>query len=127
MKTNDTQSTKLATTKYIIGFVTSLVLTLLAYSLVQVHLSSDHTKPSDQILLILLSGLAISQLIVQLAFFLHLGQEKKPRLNLLSFTFAAIIIFILVFGSLWIMNNLNYHMIDSPEKTKTYLQSQDGL
>lgn len=57
-----------------------------------------------------LIGFAISQLLVQLIFFLHLGRESKPRWNILVFLFAALVVLIVVVGSLWIMNNLDYHM-----------------
>jgi heme/copper-type cytochrome/quinol oxidase subunit 4 len=46
---------------------------------------------------------------VQLFFFLHIGRESKPRLNAAAFLFATLVVTILVAGSLWIMDNLNYH------------------
>jgi heme/copper-type cytochrome/quinol oxidase subunit 4 len=56
----------------------------------------------------LVGSLAIAQLITQLLFFLHLEKEPKPRWNLLVLSFAVTVAVILVFGSLWIMQNLNY-------------------
>jgi heme/copper-type cytochrome/quinol oxidase subunit 4 len=46
---------------------------------------------------------------VQLIFFVHLDQERKPRWNLMVLLFAVLVVVIICFGSLWIMKNLNYH------------------
>ena len=54
-----------------------------------------------------LAALAVAQLMVQLVFFLHLGTESKPRWNLTVVLFALMVVVILVFGSLWIMKNIN--------------------
>jgi len=50
--------------------------------------------------------LALVQLVVQLVLFLHVGQEEKPRFNLLALSFGLITVVILVGGTLWIMQNL---------------------
>jgi cytochrome o ubiquinol oxidase operon protein cyoD len=56
--------------------------------------------------------LAVMQLLVQLVFFLHLGGESKPRWNLMAFMFTLLVVAILVAGTLWIMYNLDYNMMD---------------
>ncbi len=95
---------------YIIGFGLSLVLTMTAYFAVANKWSSGSA------LMALIVTLAITQLIVQLTFFLHLGQENKPRWNQTTFWFAILVLVIVVFGSLWIMRNLNYRTM-TPEQT----------
>jgi cytochrome o ubiquinol oxidase operon protein cyoD len=115
-----------STTPYIIGFASSIALTVSAYYFVQLHLSSGHRTPSDHILPALLACLAVIQLVVQLRFFLHVGQEPKPRWKLVALISAIIVVLTLVLGSIWIMDNLNYNM-RTPQQTNTYLQSQDGL
>ena len=102
-------------TSYIIGFVLAVILTLLAYFIVVNHLLSGFT------LLATLMGLAAVQLLVQLVFFLHLGQDKKSRFNVASFYFMLMVLGILVIGSLWIMSNLNYNMMMSPEDMNEYM------
>jgi cytochrome o ubiquinol oxidase operon protein cyoD len=59
---------------------------------------------------ITLGSLAFVQVIIQLIFFLHLGEEESPRWNLISFLFMVGVVFIIVAGSLWIMFNLDYRM-----------------
>ncbi|MBI4033464.1 cytochrome o ubiquinol oxidase subunit IV [Candidatus Saccharibacteria bacterium] len=97
------------TNTLVAGFVFSLVLTLSAFMLVWWQKDADQQIFSQNFLLVWVGALAVVQLITQLVFFLHLGRESKPRWNLTVLVFAAIIVLILVFGSLWIMANLNYH------------------
>lgn len=106
-------------TKYIIGFVASLALTLIAYNLVVGEIATGLT------LMLLLGGLALLQMIVQLVYFLHLDVESSPRYKLASFLFMGGILFIVVAGSIWIMNNLNYNMMQmTPEEKSQYMMTQ---
>ncbi|HUC20924.1 MAG TPA: cytochrome o ubiquinol oxidase subunit IV [Candidatus Polarisedimenticolaceae bacterium] len=107
-------------TTYVIGFVLSLALTLEAYALVINHVLSGSW------LLAAIMATAVVQLMVQLIFFLHLGSESKPKWNLVVFLFMLMVLFILVLGSLWIMHNLNYHMM-SPAETNTYIIHDEGI
>lgn len=117
----------LSLTGYITGFVMSLALTLTAYFLVRHHVATNHKFPPDNVMVAFLSALAISQLLVQLVYFLHLEKLSKKGWNLMVIMFAVIVGFIVVGGSLWIMYNLNYRMTKSPQQVNKYIQSQDGL
>ena len=90
--------------QYILGFILSVLLTLAAFVIVTKNLLNGWD------LALVLVGLALIQLWVQLIFFLHLDREKASRWNLTIFLSTAGVVLILVAGSLWIMNNLNYHM-----------------
>ena len=111
---------------YIIGFGLSLALTLAAYLTVQIHLRSGHLVLSDNNVLLIMACLAISQLFVQLVFFLHLNRENKPRLNSLIMLFASLVVVIIVGGSVWIMNNLNYHGM-SAVQTNNFILKDEGV
>lgn len=100
---------------YVIGFVLAVTLTLVAYFIVVNHLLSGMA------LAMTLMGLAAVQLLVQLVFFLHLGRDRKSRWNVASFYFMLLVLLILVVGSLWIMNNLNYNMMMSPEEMNKFM------
>ncbi len=91
---------------YIAGFALSLLLTLVPYLLVV------HEMAPRSILIPAVVAAAILQLFVQLGFFLHLSFKPTERDGLLSLVSTAIIILTIVFGSLWIMANLNYFMMD---------------
>ncbi|HSW74566.1 MAG TPA: cytochrome o ubiquinol oxidase subunit IV [Candidatus Saccharimonadales bacterium] len=113
--------------KYIVGFVLSLALTLVAYEVVVDYQHGSLYSHDTRLLII--AALAITQLMVQLVFFLNVADEGKPRWNLMMLMFAGMVIFILVAGSLWIMHNLNYNMTQRKSTTQVnnYLSSQDGL
>ena len=81
---------------------------------------------SGNALLLLLAVFAVSQVFVQLLFFLHLGQEKRPRLHSLAFGFMTMVVVIVVFGSLWIMNNLNYNMMPGHE-VEQHIQDEEAI
>lgn len=90
---------------YVTGFISALILTIISFSLVI-------TKPfSSSIITGIIVGLAIVQAIVQLLFFLHVGQEAKPRWETLVFYFMLLVMAIVVIGSLWIMFDLNNRLM----------------
>lgn len=90
---------------YLIGFVSSLVLTSASFLIVITNFFSGQT------LIYALIGLAITQAIIQLLFFLHIGQEPKPRWETITFCFTILVLLIIMIGSLWIMNDLNERMM----------------
>ena len=105
---------------YVVGFVLSVITTLLAYFFVV-----NHVWPKD-ILVYVILGLAVVQLIVQLVFFLHVG--RGSRLNIATFYFALAIILIIGVGSVWIMQNLDYNMMHmSPQQMEMYMYENQGL
>jgi len=90
---------------YLIGFFISLLLTLAAYLVVSKPLLSGWALYST------VTILALIQAWVQLSIFLNLGKEGKPHWNLLTFFFMVSVTVIVVFLSLWIMNELNYNLM----------------
>ena len=108
---------------YTIGFGLSLLLTFEAFY-IATHQSLGATNASIIVLV-----LAIVQLLVQLFFFLHLDRAAKAPWNVLIFIFTAVIVSIVVFGSLWIMNNLNYHMGQrmTPQQADSYIKHDEGI
>lgn len=111
---------------YVTGYLLSAALTLAAFLLVRQHVQSDHEQFSHEFLTIAVLILAISQLLVQLLFFLHLGRERKPRWNLAAFGFMLLVLLIVVLGSLWIMSNLNYRMLPTDQQINQYIQDQES-
>lgn len=110
---------------YAIGFVSSIILTVTAYALVANDaLVRAWTAP---LIAIIISLLASVQLIVQLLFFMHLSEEQRPRWKLMTFIFCFVILGIIVFGSLWIMFDLNDRMMMSPDEMIKYMDKQTGL
>lgn len=114
-------------TMYMTGYVLSVFLTLTAYVLVSIHINNQHSYPSDLAMKVSLLVLAVTQLFVQMVLFLGLGRDKKPHWNSYAFIFAITIVLIIAVGSLWIMSNLNYNMMYSPDQINKYLHSEGDL
>ncbi len=108
---------------YIIGFLASLALTLAAYFPVLKHVQSGHEAFSHAHLTLVVIILAVIQLAVQLVFFLHL--LSGSRWNKIVFISTLGIVLIVVIGSIWIMNHLNYNM--TPDRMNQYLMDSDGI
>ncbi|HSX28594.1 MAG TPA: cytochrome o ubiquinol oxidase subunit IV [Candidatus Saccharimonadales bacterium] len=105
---------------YIVGFVLSIALTVIAYTMATHHQTLNHTFVIGA-----LASLAFAQFVAQLVFFLHVGTEQKARWKLVVLVTMIVVVGILVVGSLWIMSNLDHHM--STDQINTYMRNQDGL
>ncbi|RWR00663.1 hypothetical protein ED28_17530 [[Pantoea] beijingensis] len=90
---------------YMIGFILSIILTGIPFWMVM-----DGSASQGAILGTVLVC-AVIQVLVHLVYFLHLNTSSEERWNLVAIVFAAIIILIVVVGSIWIMWNLNYNMM----------------
>lgn len=104
---------------YTIGFVLSVVLTLLAYGFVVGEYAAGFVALS------VLTLLAMTQLVVQLIYFLHLGEEEKPYLKSSTFLYMTLVVSIVFFFSVWIMVSLHrYHR--PPDDVYEYLLEAEG-
>lgn len=107
--------------RYIAGFVGSLACTIAAFVIVDRHLLA--LWPSVWAITVL----ALAQFSLQMVLFLHVGDELRPRWRLAAFSLMALVVLILVGGSIWIMYNLNYRMSrPSPQQINSYMNTQDG-
>lgn len=96
--------TKHGLRSYLIGFVLAVVLSAVPFWLV-----ATHALPPQRTLLII--GIAaVLQVLVHLRFFLHMNLTTTPRENMLALVFTALLLFIMVGGSFWIMFDLHSRM-----------------
>lgn len=87
---------------YFIGSLLSCFFTFISF------ISIIQKKYIDKnFIFITLISSAILQSIVQMVCFLHIYSTKKINWKLISLLFTILIIFILVFGSYWIMSHLH--------------------
>jgi cytochrome o ubiquinol oxidase operon protein cyoD len=95
------------TKSYIVGFLLSLIFTVIPYYLVVQHVVSGN------LLVTVILGFAFLQMAIQIFFFLHLGRGPKPLYNVGFFvaTFGAILV--VVVGSVFIMSHLHANMAAS--------------
>ena len=89
---------------YLIGFALALILTAVPFALVAF-------KPLPKAPTLIIIGVAAAiQVLVHLRYFLHLDLTSTPRENLVAIVFTAILIFLMVGGSFWIMFDLHSRM-----------------
>ena len=90
---------------YLIGFVLAVGLTAASFWAAQTHAIYG---PGVSVALV---TLAIAQMGIHLVFFLHITTGPDNTNNVLALAFGVLIVFLVVFGSLWIMTNLNHNMV----------------
>lgn len=95
---------------YMIGFIASLLFTAASFLSVIYKVAEGKNLP------ILITCLALVQAFFQLRYFLHVGEEPKPRWESVAFYFMVIILLIIALGSLWIMFDLNDRMMPDMSK-----------
>ncbi len=90
---------------YAIGLAMAIALTGVSFFMAKNSLVWAPSIP------IALSVLAIAQMGVHLVFFLHITTGSDSVNNVMALAFGLLIVMLLVFGSLWIMSNLNHNMM----------------
>ncbi len=90
--------------KYFLGFTFAIVLTLISFGLVAFGVSKN-------VAVMGLIAAAIVQMLVHLHYFLHLDRSKEMRWNFIAIVFTAIILFIFVAGTVWVMITLHSRMM----------------
>ncbi|WP_028293471.1 cytochrome o ubiquinol oxidase subunit IV [Oceanobacter kriegii] len=91
---------------YVIGFVLSVILTVIPFGLVMTGALEKSTT------LITVVVFAIVQIAVHLKYFLHLSfKTEEGAINLMTFLFSALIIVLVVGLSIWIIYASNYMMM----------------
>jgi cytochrome o ubiquinol oxidase operon protein cyoD len=90
---------------YITGFVLALLLTVISFGLVLTNIVSR------QVAVIGLFVAAVAQMLVHLHYFLHLDRSSAQRWNVLALVFTALLLFIFVAGTIWVLYTLNARMM----------------
>jgi cytochrome o ubiquinol oxidase operon protein cyoD len=87
------------------GYAASLLLTGLAFGLVWLRLLSGRAA------FLAVLGLGLAQMLVQFRCFLHIDLRRSARPDLLLLLFSALIIALMVGGTLVVLFNLHHRMI----------------
>jgi len=93
----NSQASHGSTTSYIIGYVLSILLTILPLWLV-IHHALTHTS-----LVVTIMIMAALQFLIQLLFFMHIRQSEKPHYNVFAIILGVVFVVTIVGGSAWIM------------------------
>ena len=90
---------------YLIGFLIAAVMTAVPFWLVMTGALSPLATG------VIVTLLAIGQIIVHTVFFLHVNTRTEGGWTLVALVFTAIMILIVICGSLWIMFHLHGNMM----------------
>ena len=93
---------------YTAGLGLAVLLTIASFVVSQTNLLWAPGIPVGLIVL------AFAQIGVHLVFFLHLGSGPESTNNILALAFGVLIVFLVITGSIWIIANLNWNMMDMP-------------
>lgn len=95
---------------YLTGFVLSLILTAIPFWLVMSGAITDRSVG-----LLVLGALATVQIVVHMVYFLHMNGRIQAGWTMLTTLFTAVFVAIAIAGTLWVMYNMNAHMMPSHE------------
>ena len=88
---------------YTTGFLLAIALTVVPFGLVMSHASIGTP--------LLITVFALAQIGVHIVYFLHVNRSEEQRWNLMALVFTAIVLCIILGGSIWIMHNLYANMM----------------
>jgi cytochrome o ubiquinol oxidase operon protein cyoD len=91
---------------YMTGFVLSVILTAIPFWLVMGNVLDDTLLTG-----IVIMALAAMQIVVHMVYFLHMNTKSEGGWNLLALVFTAVLVIIVLSGSLWVMHHLNGNMM----------------
>jgi cytochrome o ubiquinol oxidase operon protein cyoD len=90
---------------YLIGLGLAILMTGASFWAAQTHLIYG---PGVSMAIVVL---AVAQMGIHLVFFLHITTAPDNANNVLALAFGILIACLVIFGSLWIMANLNHNML----------------
>jgi cytochrome o ubiquinol oxidase operon protein cyoD len=99
-----------------LGLGFSIILTVAAFLLAGSNLIYGPAIP------VALLVLAIAQMGVHLVFFLHITTGPDNTNNVLALAFGVLVVFLIVIGSIWIMDHLHQNMQPMPMEQMMQMQ-----
>ena len=101
---------------YTIGFGLAILLTVVSFLVAGTNLVWGPSIP------VALCVLAAAQMGVHLVFFLHITSGPDSTNNIMALAFGVLIVFLIIGGSLWIMEHLNHNMMAMPMEKVLQMQ-----
>lgn len=91
---------------YLTGFVLSVILTAIPFWLVM-----GKVLPSPVVTTLVILVFAMIQVVVHMVYFLHMNAKSEGGWNLIALIFTAVLLVIVLAGTLWVMHNMNANMM----------------
>ena len=94
---------------YVLGLALAIALTLASFWVARTHIIYGPSIP------VALVALAVAQMGIHLVFFLHITTAPDNTNNVLALAFGVLIVFVVVFGTVWVMAHMNHNMMSMHE------------
>lgn len=102
---------------YMIGFVLSVVLTVIPFWLVM-----GDVLDSKAMVLAIVFGLGAIQMLVHIYYFLHVTSKAEEGWLAMSTIFTVLLVVIVMAGSIWVMFHLKENMMPSHDQIEAVRQ-----
>jgi cytochrome o ubiquinol oxidase subunit IV len=90
---------------YLLGLALAIGLTIASFWIARTHIIYGPSVP------VALVALAVAQMGIHLVFFLHITTAPDNTNNVLALALGVLIVFVLVFGTVWVMAHMNHNMM----------------
>ena len=90
---------------YLLGLALAIALTIASFWVARTHILYGPSVP------VALVALAVAQMGIHLVFFLHITTAPDNTNNVLALALGILIVFVLVFGTVWVMAHMNHNMM----------------
>jgi cytochrome o ubiquinol oxidase operon protein cyoD len=90
---------------YVLGLALAIALTVASFWVARTHILYGPSVP------VALVVLAVAQMGIHLVFFLHITTAPDNTNNVLALALGILIVFVLVFGTVWVMAHMNHNMM----------------
>ena len=94
---------------YVLGLALAIALTIASFWVARTHILYGPSVP------VALVALAVAQMGIHLVFFLHITTAPDNTNNVLALALGVLIVFVLVFGTVWVMAHMNHNMMSMHE------------
>ena len=98
---------------YLTGFFLSVVLTAIPFWLVM-----GKVLPTSGITALVILGFAMVQIVVHMVYFLHMNTRVEGGWSMLALLFTAVLVLIMLSGSIWVLYHLNTNMMPVNDSTE---------
>ena len=98
---------------YLTGFLLAVVLTAIPFWLVM-----GKVLPTSGMTALVVLGFATVQIVVHMVYFLHMNTRVEGGWSMLALLFTAVLVLIMLSGSIWVMYHLNTNMMPVHDMTE---------
>ena len=106
--------------EYLTGFLLSLLLTAIPFWLVMAKV-----LPTPTITTLVILAFAMVQVVVHMVYFLHMNPKSEGGWNLIALIFTAVLLVIVLIGTLWVMHHMNTNMMPATHDMQGMQKMQD--